>query len=57
MSFTLEQLGNSFISKEGELDQKNLEEFPLVGLYFGADWAKPCQSFLPTLIEFYNLHN
>ncbi|MFO0131921.1 MAG: thioredoxin-like domain-containing protein [bacterium] len=28
-----------------------------MGLYFGAHWAPPCKKFLPSLIEFYNIHN
>lgn len=59
VQFSLEKLGNQFVisEKQETLDKQIFESVKLVAIYFGADWAPPCKSFLPTLIEFYNQQN
>ena len=34
-----------------------LQDVPIVGLYFSADWCSPCQTFTPLLQSFYERHN
>ena len=38
-------------------DKSIFENVKLIGVYIGADWAVPCQQFLPTLVEFYEKTN
>jgi nucleoredoxin len=49
--------GNSFLSKNGIVDDSALKEVKLIGIYFSAHWCPPCRGFTPKLAEFYNKVN
>jgi nucleoredoxin len=46
--------GNSFVSKNGEVQNPFTSSVQLVGVYFSAHWCPPCRGFTPVLAEVYN---
>lgn len=48
-----EELGNSFIGKNGPVDSSHFEG-KYLGLYFSAHWCPPCRGFTPKLVKYYN---
>ncbi len=53
----MELFGNSFTSKNGDVDDSTLKSSKLIGIYFSAHWCPPCRGFTPILSEFYNKVN
>jgi len=48
-----EELGNSFISKNGPVDKSAIEG-KFLAIYFSAHWCPPCKGFTPKLVDYYN---
>ncbi|CAK9004312.1 Nucleoredoxin [Durusdinium trenchii] len=49
-----EALGDSFISNDGSVTEKQQLDGKYLMLYFSASWCPPCRQFSPILIECYN---
>lgn len=49
-------LGNTFLADKGKTIKTliDLENIPLIALYFCADWCPPCKIFTPKLSNFYH---
>lgn len=56
-SFTLDTLGNKFISKTGDVDSKAFQNILFIGIYFSAHWCPSCKAFTPILADFYKNAN
>ena len=50
----LEYLPEVFEGKNGEVKLSEIQESPLIGIYFSAHWCPPCRGFTPILTKFYN---
>mmetsp|Transcript_29510 Transcript_29510/g.47997 ORF Transcript_29510/g.47997 Transcript_29510/m.47997 type:complete len:416 (-) Transcript_29510:186-1433(-) len=49
-----EMLGETLLSKDGEVQTDSALQGKVVGLYFSAHWCPPCKGFTPVLAEIYN---
>jgi len=47
-------LGEKLVSKNGNIDTKDLLQKDVIGLYFSAHWCPPCRRFTPQLAGVYN---
>ncbi|CAG9314092.1 unnamed protein product [Blepharisma stoltei] len=47
-------IGDTFISRDGEITYSDVEKNQVVCLFFTAYWCPPCRTFTPVLVEFYN---
>ena len=50
-------LGDTLVSKNGDVPVSVLDSAPAVAIYFSAHWCPPCRGFTPVLAEFYNEAN
>ena len=56
-SILIQLLPQELKSKNGITALSEVNESPLVGIYFSAHWCPPCRGFTPVLSEFYNKAN
>lgn len=50
----LSLLGTKFESSQGEVSLEEVTKYPLIGVFFSAEWCPPCQGFFPLLTSFYS---
>jgi nucleoredoxin len=51
------KISGKLLSKNGEVDEKALDQTKLILYYFSASWCGPCKNFTPILIENYQKWN
>lgn len=50
----LDLIGTKFQSKQGQVSLEEVTKYPLIGIFFSADWCPPCQGVVPLLTSFYS---